>query len=152
MLPPLLAEVLELARGRIALDAELKEDGYVPKLAALLSGYAAGGGDLIVTSFLDRVLAQLTELAPHLGRGLILSVSSRRARKRAKACGASIVLPKMRLVNDASLAELSDAGLDVIVWDFMASRHAGLLSDTRVGGVITDDVPGAVALRSSRLG
>ena len=147
-LPPLLAEALELARGRIALDVELKEDGYVPKLAGILSGFAAGGGDLFVTSFLDRVLAQLTELAPQLGRGLILSVSSRRARKRANACGASIVLPKMRLVNDASLAELSDE-LEVIVWDFMPSRHAGLLSDTRVSGVITDDVPGALAARSS---
>ena len=149
-MPPLLAEALELARGRIALDVELKEDGYVPKLAGLLSGFAAGGGDLIVTSFLDRVLAQVTELAPHLGRGLILSVSTRRARKRANACGATVVLPKMRLVHEGSLAELSDAGLSVIVWDFMAAEHAALLSDPRIAGVITDDVPGALAARSSR--
>jgi glycerophosphoryl diester phosphodiesterase len=150
VLPPLLAEALELARGRIALDVELKEDGYVPKLAGLLSGFAAGGGDLIVTSFLDRVLAQVTELAPSLDRGLILSVSTRRARKRANGCGATVVLPKMRLVNESSLAELSDAGLKVIVWDFMAAEHAALLSDPRIAGVITDDVPGALAARSSR--
>ena len=150
MLPPLLAEALELARGRIALDVELKEDGYVPKLAGLLADFAAGGGDLIVTSFLDRVLAQLTELAPHLGRGLILSVSTRRARKRANACGANIVLPKMKLVEEAFLAEVSDDGLSVIVWDFMAAEHAALLSDPRIDGVITDDVPGALAARSSR--
>jgi glycerophosphoryl diester phosphodiesterase len=148
-LPPLLAEALELARGRIALDVELKEDGYVPKLAGLLSGFAASGGELIVTSFLDRVLAQLTELTPELSRGLVLSVSTRRARKRANACGASIVLPKMRLASESSLAELSDAGLTVIVWDFMASEHAELLSDRRISGVITDDVPGALAARAS---
>ena len=151
VLPPLLAEALELARGRIALDVELKEDGYVPKLAALLSDFAAGGGDLIVTSFLDRVLVQLTELAPHLGRGLILSVSTRRARKRANACAATVVLPKMWLVNEALLAELAGAGVSVIVWDFMAAQHAPLLSDPRIDGVITDDVPGALAARSSRL-
>lgn len=148
VLPPLLAEALELARGRIALDVELKEDGYVPKLAGLLADFAAHGSDLIVTSFLDRVLAQLTEVAPQLARGLVLSVSARRAAKRAKACGASIALPKMRLVNDSSLSELSNAALPVVVWDFMATEHAALLSDARISGVITDDVPGALAARA----
>jgi glycerophosphoryl diester phosphodiesterase len=148
VLPPLLEEALELARGRIALDAELKEDGYVDEVADLLSGFAAGGGDLIVTSFLDRVLGRLTELTPQLSRGLVLSVSTERAPERANACGATIVLPKMRLVNEASLAEISDAGLTVIVWDFMAAEHAALLSDPRISGVITDDVPGALAART----
>lgn len=148
VLPPLLEEALELARGRIALDAELKEDGFVDELADLLSGFGASGDELIVTSFLDPVLAQLTELTPELPRGLVLSDSAERAAERANACGATIVLPKMRLVNETSLAELSDAGLRVIVWDFLAGEHAPLLSDTRISGVITDDVPGALALRS----
>jgi glycerophosphoryl diester phosphodiesterase len=149
VLPPLLEEALELACGRIALDVELKEDEYVDELADLLSGCAASGGDLIVTSFLDLVLAQLTELTPQLTRGLILASSTERASERAKACGATVVLPKMQLVDEASLAEISGAGLTVIVWDFMATEHAALLSDTRISGVITDDVPGALAARSS---
>lgn len=147
LLPPLLEEALELARGRIALDVELKEDGYVDEVADLLSGFAANSGDLIVTSFLDRVLAQLTKLAPQIRRGLLLKRSTERAPERANACGATIVLPKMKLVDETSLAELSHAGLIVIVWDFMAAEHAALLSDTRVSGVITDDVPGALAAR-----
>jgi glycerophosphoryl diester phosphodiesterase len=150
VLPPLLEEVLELARGRIALDVELKEDGYVDKLAGLLSGFAASGGDLIVTSFIDLVVGRLTERTPQITRGLVLAVSTERAQERANACGATVVLPKMRLVNEASLAELSEAGLTVIVWDFMAAEHAALLSDARISGVITDDVPGALAARSSR--
>ena len=144
----MLEEALELARGRIALDVELKEDGYVDEPAELLSGFAASGSDLIVTSFLDPVLAQLRELASQLGRGLILGRPTECGPERASACGATIVLPKMRLVDDASLAELSDAGLSVIVWDFMAAEHAALLSDPRISGVITDDVPGALAART----
>jgi len=147
VLPPLLEEALELARGRIALDVELKENGYVDELADLLSGFAAGGGDLIVTSFVDTVVTQLTELVPQLGRGLVLSRSKDRALERANACGATTVLPRIRLVDESLLAELSDAGLDLIVWDFMAAEHAVLLSDPRIGGVITDDVPGALAAR-----
>jgi hypothetical protein len=38
------------------------------------------------------------------------------------------------------------AGLELIVWDFMAGDHSPLLTDARVKGVITDDVPGALAL------
>jgi glycerophosphoryl diester phosphodiesterase len=148
-LPPLLAEALELARGRIALDVELKEDGYVDEAADVLSGFAANGGDLIVTSFLDRVLAQLTMLTPQLERGLLLKRSTERAPERASACGATIVLPKLKLVDDAFLTELSDAGLTVIVWDFMAAEHGALLADPRISGVITDDVPGALARRES---
>ena len=148
VLPPLLEEALELARGRIALDVELKEDGYVDELADLLSGFAASGGELIVTSFLDAVLARLRQLTPQLRRGLVLSVSTERAPARANACGATVVLPKMHLVDEASLAEISDAGLTVIVWDFMAAEHAALLSDARISGVITDDVPGALAARA----
>jgi glycerophosphoryl diester phosphodiesterase len=148
VLPPLLEEVLELARGRIALDVELKEDGYVDELAGLLAGFAGGDGDLIVTSFLDLVLAQLAKLTPQLSRGLVLSHSAERAPERASACGATIVLPKMQLVDEALLAQLSDAGLTVIVWDFMVAEHAALLSDTRISGVITDDVPGALSALS----
>jgi glycerophosphoryl diester phosphodiesterase len=148
VLPPLLEDVLALARGRIWLDVELKKGRYVAELADLLSGFAASGGELIVTSFVDRMLAQLAELAPRLTRGLVLGRSGKRAMERAKACGATLVLPKMQLVDEALLGELSDGGLSVIVWDFMATRHAALLSDPRISGVITDDVPGALAARN----
>ena len=149
VLPPLLEEALELARGRIWLDVELKKDRYVDDIADLLSGFAAKGGDLIVTSFVDRMLGRLTELAPQLTRGLVLGRSAERATERAHACGATLVLPKMRLVDETLLAELADAGLTVIVWDFMAGEHAALLSDPRISGVITDDVPGALAVRAA---
>jgi len=149
VLPPLLEEALELTCGRIALDVELKEDGYVNELAGLLSGFAESGGELIVTSFIDVVLARLTELTPQLRLGLVRERSTKRAPERAKACGATVVVLKMRLVDDASLAQMANAGLTVFVWDFLATEHAALLSDTRISGVITDDVPGALAARSA---
>jgi glycerophosphoryl diester phosphodiesterase len=148
VLPPLLEEALALARGRIRLDVELKKGRYIDELAELLGDFAANGGDLIVTSFVDRMLAQLSELAPQLPLGLVLGRSAKRATERANACGATIVLPKMRLVDETLLAELADAGLAVIVWDFMAGEHAALLADPRISGVITDDVPGALAART----
>jgi glycerophosphoryl diester phosphodiesterase len=127
--PPLLADVLDWAARRIALDVELKDDG----------------GELIVTSFLDPVLAALHGLAPDLRLGLLLSLTAERAASRAQACGAKIVLPEMKLVDRALLDAIRDADLEPIVWDFMAARDAALLEDDRIDGVITDDVPGALA-------
>lgn len=148
--PPLLEEVLELAAGRIAVDAELKEDGYADHVAELLADFAARGGELIVTSFIDVVLAQLTELAPEMRRGLIFEQNTQRAPERARACGATVLLPHMQVVGEALIAEISSAGLDLIVWDFMATDHAAIMSETRISGVITDDVPGALAERITR--
>ena len=146
--PPLLAEVLGWAADRrIGLDVELKEDGYVDEVAELLSEFASGGGELIVSSFIDPVLARVWELQRGLKLGLLLAWTAERAVERARACGATVVLPELRLASEALLAEVSAAGLELNVWGFMPSEHAALLGDSRVGGVITDDVAGTLAVR-----
>ena len=61
-LPPLLDEVLALTRGRIGLDVELKEDGYVARVLAALDGIE----DVVVTSFLDDVVAEAKRRAPEV--------------------------------------------------------------------------------------
>ena len=145
--PPLFTEVLAWASGRIGLDVELKEDGYVEQVATALVDFAEGGGVLLVTSFLDPVLTQLSSLAPDLRTGLLLAVIAARAVKRARNCGATVILPQMRLVSDRLIGEVTAAGLETIVWDFMPDEHAKVLADGRVVGVITDDVAGTLAAR-----
>jgi glycerophosphoryl diester phosphodiesterase len=146
--PPLLAEVLDWAAGRIALDVELKEDGYAEQVASMLELFAAQGGELLVTSFLDPLLARVAEIAPALELGLLLEFTAMQAVNRARAAGARTLLPEMKLVKEPLIAEVVDAGLELVVWDFMAADHASLLSDARVAGVITDDVAGALAARA----
>ena len=148
--PPLLTEVLDWASGRIGLDVELKEDGYVPELAPLLSGFAGAGNRLIVTSFLDPVLAQLRDAAPELELGLLIAWSADRFAQRARDCGARAVLPEMKLVDETLVAAVEQAGLGLIVWDFWTTEHAHWLRDERILGVITDDVPGARSALAAR--
>lgn len=147
--PPLLSDVLAWAAGRIALDVELKEDGYAEQVAPLLEGFVAAGGELLVTSFLDPLLVRLAEHSPALRLGLLVELTGERAAERARAARAEVVLPEMQLVDERLIAEVASAGLELIVWDFMAADHAQLLGDARVAGVITDDVPGALAARSA---
>ncbi len=147
--PPLLEEVLAWASGRIALDVELKEDGYAEQLAMPLEVFAAAGGELLVTSFIDPLLGRLSQLAGALRLGLLLEFTAMDAVGRARRAGAVAVLPSMKLVDERLIAELAEAGLELIVWDFMAAEHAALLADPRVSGVITDDVHGAIASRAA---
>jgi glycerophosphoryl diester phosphodiesterase len=142
--PPLLDEVLDWAHGRIALDVELKEDGYANEVVAPLVGFADAGNELIVTSFVDPLLATLTQIAPALKLGLLLSWTAANAVQRAHAVGAGMVLPEVKLVHEALIEDVTSASLELIVWDFMAERNAELLCDPRLSAVITDDVPGAL--------
>jgi glycerophosphoryl diester phosphodiesterase len=148
--PPLLSEVLDWANSKIGLDVELKEDGYIEQLVPLLLDFACSDSDLIVTSFLDPVLTALHERAPALRLGLLLAWTTDRFEQRAYACGAKTVLPEMKLVDEALVAGAKAAGLDLIAWDFMAGEHPQLLADTRIKGVITDDVPSAFAALAAR--
>jgi glycerophosphoryl diester phosphodiesterase len=147
--PPLLNEVLKWADSRIGLDVELKEDGYAEQVTALLAEFAAGGNELIVTSFLDPLLAQVAQIAPELRLGLLMMWTAERATERAAAAGAEILLPEMKLARAPLIDAVASAGLELVVWDFMAATDSALLSDARISAVITDDVPGALATRAA---
>jgi glycerophosphoryl diester phosphodiesterase len=143
---PLLGEVLDWAAGRIALDIELKEDGYVAEIVELLHGYTGKGGELIVTSFTDPILAQLPEQMPS---GLILSMTAIGASARAKSANANALVIQMKLVNETVLADAQAGGLDLYLWDYLAEKDPAYLSDPRITGLITDDVQAALTARTS---
>ena len=147
--PPLLEEVLAWASGRIGLDVELKEDGYAEQVVPLLEEFAAGGGELVITSFLDPLLMRVSQISPPLRLGLLLEFTAMSAVQRAGAAGASVVLPQVRLADERLISAVAAAGLELIVWGFMAADHAPLLADARVAAVITDDVPGALGARAA---
>jgi glycerophosphoryl diester phosphodiesterase len=158
--PPLLEEILDLARGRIGLDVELKEAGYVDRVLDALDG-AADPDRVLVTSFLDAVVAEVKALRPAVASGLLLGrahprplvrtrVSELYPVARARRCRADHVLPEVRLARLGALARGAAAGLAPYVWtvnDDASLRR--LLADPRVAGVITDVPERALALRDS---
>jgi glycerophosphoryl diester phosphodiesterase len=143
--PPRLDEVLTWAQGRIPVDVELKEGGYADELLPTLTGFAAGGGELLVTSFLDGVLDRFR----HLRTGLLFKFTAARAVARARACGADTLVVRANLVTERRLAEWEESGLKLLVWHFEIDRHAHLLANPTVSGVITDDVAAALHARTA---
>ncbi|MCW2984617.1 MAG: glpQ1 [Conexibacter sp.] len=147
-LPPLAAEVLDLARGRIGVDVELKEDGYVERILEASAGF--GADDLVVTSFLDRVVGHVKQLAPDVRTGLLVGIrlSELSPTGRAMRCGADLIAMHFQLAALGALRRADEAGFPVFVWTVNGDAQLRrLLADPRVAAIITDVPERALALR-----
>jgi glycerophosphoryl diester phosphodiesterase len=159
VVPVLVEEVVELARGRIGLDVELKEAGYLDLVVPLLTE-GIGQHEVVVTSFLDDVVAELKTRVPAARVGLLLGVAGPRpylrARRseldpvdRARRCHADFVAPHVALARFGALRRAAAAGLPAFVWTVNDERTLRrLLADDRVAAVITDAPERAVSVRS----
>jgi glycerophosphoryl diester phosphodiesterase len=141
--PPLLEDVLDLARGRIALDVELKEPGYVGAVVELLNAF--GAEHCVVTSFLGEVVGEVGARAPELRTGLLLGPGQHATRDRYPAT--DYLALHESLADPATLA----AAAPCLLWtvnDVDAIER--YLADPAVAGVITD-VPALALERRARM-
>jgi glycerophosphoryl diester phosphodiesterase len=146
--PPLEA-VLERAAGRIALDIDLKEDGYADVLAATLARRLTPES-YVVTSFIPTALATIRRHTPHTRTGLLLRPLQRPGlERRLLAAGADFIAPHATVARAAILAWAAGRGLECLVWTVNDGRPLrSLLADPRVAGVITDRPVRALTLRA----
>jgi glycerophosphoryl diester phosphodiesterase len=155
--PPLLAEVLQACAGRIQLDVELKEDGYVPDVMAVLrAGFDVT--QMIVTSFLPAVVAQAKDALPTVRTGLLVgsggSWTALPARLRelypvgiARQVRADYLAPHYRLAGLGVVRRAAAAGLPCLLWTVndpgLIRRYA---ADSRIAAIITDKAAQALAI------
>lgn len=157
--PPLLADVLRVCAGRIQLDVELKEDGYVPEVMAVL----AAGFDvsqMIVTSFLPAVVAAAKDVLPGVRTGLLVGISDPwtglPARLRelypvglARQAGADYLAPHYRLAQLGVVRLAAAAGLPCMLWTVNSpSLIRKYAADPRIAAIITDTAAAALAIVS----
>jgi glycerophosphoryl diester phosphodiesterase len=155
--PPLVSEVLQLCAGRIRLDVELKEDGYVPEVMAVLrAGFDPAA--LIVTSFRPAVVAQAKDALPEIRTGLLVGEGGHRANlpawrreiypvAMARRVRADYLAPNYRLAPLGVVRRAAAAGLPCLVWTVnspaLIRRYA---ADPRIAAIITDAAPQAVSI------
>jgi glycerophosphoryl diester phosphodiesterase len=156
--PALLDEVLDLAKGSVGLDIELKEDGYTDRVLGAAERRFAPD-QLVITSFLDSVVADAKRLAPAIEAGLLVGrarpehlVTTRLSElfpaRRTRACHADFVAMHFKLADLGALARAHRAGFPVYVWTVNDDdRLRRFLLDARVRGVITDVPRRAIELR-----
>ena len=139
-----LAELLELARGRIGLDLELKEP---PLVEAVLKQTTARAGGLMVPSCSRGGLLGAPAIDPALRTGLLVARLHRvDPIAAAHACGASLLLVQESMLGDRLLRR---ADLPLWVWTVNdRARLTRCLAEPAVTGVITDVPALAVELRA----
>jgi glycerophosphoryl diester phosphodiesterase len=157
--PPLLADVLRVCADRIRLDVELKEDGYVPDVMAVLrAGFDVG--QLVVTSFLPDVVAQAKDAFPEVKTGLLVGGgpwTDLPARLRelypvalARQVRADYLAPHYRLASLGVVRRAAAAGLPCLLWTVnspdLIRKYA---ADPRIAAIITDVAAQAMAIVAS---
>jgi glycerophosphoryl diester phosphodiesterase len=155
--PPLLSEVLGACAGRIKLDVELKEDGYVPAVMAVLKA-ALDPGEFVVTSFLPTAVDQAKTAFPEVKTGLLIGGSARwaglpiSARELypidlARKVRADYLAPHYRLAKFGTVSRAAAAGLPCLLWTVNADPDIrAFASDPRVAVIITDHAERALAI------
>jgi glycerophosphoryl diester phosphodiesterase len=145
--PPLLEDVLQLARGRVAVDLELKEPGYVEEVVGQLASF--GFGRCLLTSFDEDVVLEAKARAPLLSTGLLIDAASRvPMATRLRRSRADYLGLELRLADPLALSRLAAAGARCLIWTVNdASAIERCLADPAVDGVITDRPKLALDLR-----
>jgi len=144
---PEIGEVIELARGRIGLDIELKEEGYERVLVRLVAGMLRME-DFIVSSFHAGSVERARQSRAGVRTGFIFD--------HAGALTATIVrgdaewlIPVETLAHGELLDCMREAGKKIAVWTVNdADRMKRFLDDDRIDGIITDRTDAALAARA----
>ena len=145
---PGLADLVGLASGRIALDVELKEPGYVADVLAELDPRPPG---LLMTSFLPGVVAEIGALDPAVDTGLIFHPDDRDdLLTRAADCGAATVVAHVNALDSALAAAVLESRRPLMVWTVNKRRQlATVMANPAVTHVVTDVPDIALAIREA---
>jgi glycerophosphoryl diester phosphodiesterase len=144
---PPLGDLLDAAAGRLLVDVELKEDGYVEEAMAVVAQHLPPDS-YVVTSFLPGVLGQVKRHRPETRTGLLVAPrAAGQARRRMRETGADFLLPHVSLVRTGIVEWASGQGRASWVWTVNdASAIRALNLDPRVAALITDAPARALGL------
>lgn len=153
---PLLKEVLELAKGKIKIDLEIKEAGYEEETISMIKEYLKLE-DVVITSFKSAVLRTIKQIEPKLKTGLI--VGSRNNFQqfkdifcifKLKLLKANVLILNYRYLNIKLHYLAYIFKIPVYVW-LVNDIHLieKLIKDKRISAIITDKPQKALELLAS---
>jgi glycerophosphoryl diester phosphodiesterase len=136
---PILDEVLDLVRGKVGMDIEVKDAGTGPDIGRFLTDHLARGAkpdDFVVSSFLPRELA--AGYYPDVRRVLLVKECLADGIKAAAALRAWGIGPKAELVDKDFVKAAHDAGLKVLPWTADESILIRKLKALGVDGIFSN--------------
>jgi glycerophosphoryl diester phosphodiesterase len=147
---PLLSDLLELSRGRILLDVELKEGGYEESVLRLIFDRRFRVSEFAVTSFDLPALERVRQASPGVARGLLVyDVTGPEALERFHQSGTDFLGPDYNLLDETTLNEAAASFVPLLPWTVNdAAAIRTLLRAPAVAGVITDRTVDALQIRN----
>jgi glycerophosphoryl diester phosphodiesterase len=148
---PALVDVLDAVAGRIKLDIELKETGYVEEVMALIQARLPPE-QYVVTSFRDEVLPEVKHHVGDVRTGMIIRTQGRRneLERRVRHARVDFIVPHAAIARGGLLDWAAEQGLPAWLWTVKDRRSMQRLqADHRVEALITDRPERAVKLASS---
>jgi len=132
---PTLAEVLDLARGRLLVDIELKITGVEQAVLALVRE-ARMEQDVLITSFHEDAVAAVRHFAPGIAAGLLQEWP---VIERAGDLEVEFYLPNIRALSEDLMGTCRRLGLRVVPWTIRRDDEAAAAVRLGVAGIIADD-------------
>lgn len=149
---PTLAEVLEVCRGRVGVNIELKDYGHGQRLEERVAEVVEACGmerEVILMSLKPSVVKRMKDLRPEWTVGLLMSV----AIGDAASLDADFLAVNARFVSRALVQRSHQAGKKVYAWTLNDAVGLSTLISRGVDGVITDypDLAATVLQQRARL-
>lgn len=139
---PTLAEVLDWARGRIALAIEIKgdpqpDDGVGEKLVGLIRTHDMSD-EVAVISFYHDAVKRVKQLAPELCTGIIYECQLADTAGCARAASADSVRPEWHFWTRKLVEQVHQAGLIASSWVANDDLTMGQLADMAIDSIVSD--------------
>ncbi len=143
---PLLSEVLELCKGKIKLDIELKEPGYEKRVIDKVTRLYRYD-EFMMKSFNDNVVKAIHDYDPCIKTGLLLGKKGGSIKNklheffpmgRLAACNADFVSPYYKLATPGFIKRMKLHNKPIYVWTVNRARYMGRAIMNHVDGIITD--------------
>ncbi len=134
---PTLDEVFGLAKGRCALNVELKAAGAEREVCRLARAHGALA-ETIVSSFDWPALGAVRKLEPAMGIGVLADKNPDAMLEEAVRLGAVSVNPRYDMVTRALIERAHQAGLRVLVWTVDRAARMRRMIAMGVDGIMTN--------------
>ncbi len=155
--PPLFSQVLDLCKGKIKLDIELKESGFENEVVTMVT-QSFDYDSFMIKSFLDEVPLKIKSLDSRIKTGLLIGKAGLKAMerlreyypgKRLKRCKADFISPNQRFLTRGFLFRMKICRRDIYVWTVNTPDSIHKLLNKKITGLITDRPDIALKMRKS---
>ena len=146
---PLFEDILKLCQDRIALDIEIKEEGYEEQIVSLTTKYFSYS-NFVMKSFNDSSVRRIKNLDPQIKVGILLGgIAIKRSvlgilsqffpEYRILKTGADFVAPNFRLLKFGFVWRMKLLDREIYVWTVnKESKLFKLIRNNQMSAIITD--------------